>query len=112
GVRSAPGASRVSGWSSTIRTLSAMSLAGLSAAVSVPTRVTMDKDGRSALDAFLWGEVLLFGLLAATLALFVAYPGLRPSYGGDDARLVLQRSSCWPERAWPCWPEYGSRSRA
>jgi len=50
----------------------------------------MDKDGRSALDAFLWGEVLLFGLLAATLALFVAYPGLRPSYGGDEARLVLQ----------------------
>jgi signal transduction histidine kinase len=50
----------------------------------------MDNDGRSALDAFLWGEVLLFGLLGATLALFVAYPGLRPSYGGDDARLVLQ----------------------
>jgi signal transduction histidine kinase len=52
----------------------------------------MDKDGRSALDAFLWGEVLLFGLLGATLALFVAYPGLRPSYGGDEARLVLQTS--------------------
>jgi signal transduction histidine kinase len=52
----------------------------------------VDKDGRSALDAFLWGEVLLFGLLAATLALFVAYPGLRPSYGGDEARLVLQTS--------------------
>jgi signal transduction histidine kinase len=50
----------------------------------------MDKDGRSALDAFLWGEVLLFGLLGATLALFVAYPGLRPSYGGNEARLVLQ----------------------
>ena len=50
----------------------------------------MEKDGRSALDAFLWGEVLLFGLLGATLALFVAYPGLRPSYGGDEARLVLQ----------------------
>jgi hypothetical protein len=52
----------------------------------------MDKDGRSALDAFLWGEVLLFGLLGATLALFVAYPGLRPSYGVDEARLVLQTS--------------------
>jgi signal transduction histidine kinase len=50
----------------------------------------MDKDGRSALDAFLWGEVLLFGLLGATIALFVAHPGLRPSYGGDEARLVLQ----------------------
>jgi signal transduction histidine kinase len=52
----------------------------------------MDKDGRSALDAFLWGEVLLFGLLAAALALFVAYPGLRPLYGGDEARLVFQTS--------------------
>jgi signal transduction histidine kinase len=50
----------------------------------------MQKDGRSALDAFLWGEVLLFGLLGAALALFVAYPSLRPSYGGDEARLVLQ----------------------
>jgi signal transduction histidine kinase len=50
----------------------------------------MEKDGRSPLDAFLWGEVLLFGLLGATLALFVAYPTLRPSYGGDEARLVLQ----------------------
>jgi signal transduction histidine kinase len=50
----------------------------------------MDRDGRSALDAFLWGEVLLFWLLGAALALFVAYPGLRPSYGGDEARLVLQ----------------------
>jgi len=56
----------------------------------VPTRVTMEKDGRSALDAFLWGEVLLFGLLGAALALFVAYADLRPSYGGDEARLVLQ----------------------
>ena len=56
----------------------------------MPKRVTMEKDGRSALDAFLWGEVLLFGLLGAALALFVAHPSLRPSYGGDEARLVLQ----------------------
>ena len=56
----------------------------------MPTRVTMEKDDRSALDAFLWGEVLLFWLLGAALALFVAYPSLRPSYGGDEARLVLQ----------------------
>ena len=50
----------------------------------------MEKDGRSALDAFLWGEVLLFGLLGASLALFAAYASVRPSYGGDEARLVLQ----------------------
>jgi signal transduction histidine kinase len=50
----------------------------------------MEKDGRSAFDAFLWGEVLLFGLLGAGLALFAAYPGFRPAYGAPEARLVLQ----------------------
>ena len=50
----------------------------------------MEKDGRSAFDAFLWGEVLLFGLLGAALALFVAYPSFRPAYGVPEARLVLQ----------------------
>src|SRR2546423_4955815 len=50
----------------------------------------MEKDGRRGLDAFLWGEVLLFGLLGASLPLFAAYASLGPSYGGDEARLVLQ----------------------
>ena len=50
----------------------------------------MEKDGRSQFDAFLWGVVLLFGLLGAALALFVAYPSLRLAYGVAGARLVLQ----------------------
>ena len=49
----------------------------------------MEKDGRSPFEAWLWGEVLLIGLLGATLALFVAYPGLRPAYAVPEARLVL-----------------------
>jgi signal transduction histidine kinase len=50
----------------------------------------MEKDGRSPFDAFLWGQVLLFGLLGAALALFVAYPSLRLAYGVAGARLVFQ----------------------
>jgi signal transduction histidine kinase len=50
----------------------------------------MEKDGRSQFDAFLWGAVLLFGLLGAALALFVAYPSLRLAYGVAGARLVFQ----------------------
>ena len=43
----------------------------------------------NAYQSWLWGEVLLFGLLGATLALFVAYPTLRPSYDLPQVRLVL-----------------------
>jgi signal transduction histidine kinase len=50
----------------------------------------MRKDARSPFDAWLWGEVLLLGLLAAQLALFAAYPGLRPAYGVPAARLVFE----------------------
>src|ERR671929_1165094 len=39
--------------------------------------------------SWLWGEVLLFGLLGATLALFVAYPDLRPTFDLPQVRLVL-----------------------
>ena len=39
--------------------------------------------------SWLWGEVLLFGLLGATLALFVTYPDLRPTYELPQVRLVL-----------------------
>ena len=38
---------------------------------------------------WLWGEVLLIGLLGATLALFLAYPSLRDTYALPQARLVL-----------------------
>jgi signal transduction histidine kinase len=50
----------------------------------------MRHDGRDPFEALLWGEVLLFGLLGATLALFVAYPDLRPTYQLPQLRLVLQ----------------------
>ncbi len=40
-------------------------------------------------QAWLWGEVLLLGLLGAALALFVAYPTLRSTYELPQFRLVL-----------------------
>jgi signal transduction histidine kinase len=40
-------------------------------------------------QAWLWGEVLLIGLLGAALALFVAYPSLRSTYALPHVRLVL-----------------------
>ena len=39
--------------------------------------------------AWLWGEVLLIGLLGAALALFLARPGLRTSWELPQVRLVL-----------------------
>ena len=39
--------------------------------------------------SWLWGEVLLFGLLGASLALFVAYPSVRDAYELPQLRLVL-----------------------
>jgi signal transduction histidine kinase len=49
----------------------------------------MRRDDRDAYQAWLWGEVLLLGLLGAGLALFVAYPTLRDSYELPQLRLVL-----------------------
>jgi signal transduction histidine kinase len=49
----------------------------------------MRRDDRDAYHAWLWGEVLLLGLLGASLALFVAYPTLRDSYELPQLRLVL-----------------------
>jgi signal transduction histidine kinase len=44
---------------------------------------------RSQFQAWLWGEILLTGLLGAGLALFIAYPGLRTQYDEPQLRLVL-----------------------
>jgi signal transduction histidine kinase len=44
-------------------------------------------------QAWLWGEVLLIGLLGATLALFVAYPSLRSTYDLPQVRVVLDTSA-------------------
>jgi signal transduction histidine kinase len=46
-------------------------------------------DERDDYHAWLWGEVLLIGLLGAALALFVAYPSLRNVYSLPQVRLVL-----------------------
>ena len=56
----------------------------------LPTRGFM-RNARSAIayQAWLWGEVLLIGLLGAALALFVTYPSLRNTYELPQLRLVL-----------------------
>ena len=40
-------------------------------------------------EGFLWGQVLLFGLLGASLALFLTYPSLRNPYSLPELKLVL-----------------------
>jgi signal transduction histidine kinase len=45
---------------------------------------------RTDLQAWLWGEVVLSGLLAASLALFLAYPALRTQYDRPQVLLVLE----------------------
>src|SRR5437763_8106717 len=47
------------------------------------------RNEENAYQSWLWGEILLFGLLGATLALFVTYPHLRPTYDLPQVRLVL-----------------------
>jgi signal transduction histidine kinase len=47
------------------------------------------RNEENAYQSWLWGEVLLFGLLGATLALFSTYPGLRPTFELPQVRLVL-----------------------
>jgi signal transduction histidine kinase len=49
----------------------------------------MRRDDRDSFEAFLAGEVLLFGLLGAALALFLSHPELRHSYELPELRLVL-----------------------
>ena len=48
------------------------------------------KTRRTDLQAWLWGEVVLSGLLAAILALFLAYPSLRTQYDRPQLLLVLE----------------------
>jgi signal transduction histidine kinase len=49
----------------------------------------MRHDGRDTFEGFLWGEVLLFALLGAALALFLSYESLRQPYELPHLRLVL-----------------------
>ena len=45
---------------------------------------------RTKVQAWLWGEILLSGLLGASLALFVSHPVLRTQYDAPDLLLVLE----------------------
>jgi signal transduction histidine kinase len=47
------------------------------------------REREDAYQAWLWGEVLLLGLLGAALALFVTYPSLRDTFELPQLRLVL-----------------------
>jgi signal transduction histidine kinase len=49
----------------------------------------MRREEQDDYQTWLWGEVLLIGLLGAALALFVAYPSLRNTYSLPHVRLVL-----------------------
>ena len=49
----------------------------------------MRRESRDDYQAWLWGEVLLFGLLGAALALFVTYPSLRDTAELPQLRLFL-----------------------
>jgi signal transduction histidine kinase len=51
--------------------------------------VRQEDSTRDDYQAWLWGEVLLIGLLGAALALFVAHPSLRNTYQLPSARLVM-----------------------
>jgi signal transduction histidine kinase len=48
------------------------------------------KEKRNEYQAWLWGEILMAGLLGASLALFLAYPALQTSWELPSLRLVLQ----------------------
>jgi signal transduction histidine kinase len=52
------------------------------------------RDGRNEFQSWLWGEILLAGLLGASLALFLAYPALRTHWDLPELRLVLQTAQC------------------
>src|SRR3954447_11507121 len=52
----------------------------------------MRREERDAYSAWLWGELLLLGLLGAALALFVTYPSLRDAFELPQLRLVLDTS--------------------
>jgi signal transduction histidine kinase len=48
------------------------------------------RDQRTEQQSWLWGEILLAGLLGASLALFLAYPTIRTRFDLPELRLVLQ----------------------
>jgi signal transduction histidine kinase len=51
------------------------------------------KRQRTELQAWLWGEVVLSGLLAASLALLLTYPALRTQYDRPQVLLLLETTT-------------------
>src|SRR5436190_1445489 len=84
---SAASASRVRGWSSTTRTRAAIAFLIGSSPSADKTHM---KRQRTELQAWLWGEVVLAGLLAASLALLLTHPTLRAQYDRPELLLVLE----------------------
>jgi hypothetical protein len=52
--------------------------------------VNVRQDGRDDFQAWLWGEILLFGLLGSSLALFVTNHDLQTRFSLPQLGLVLQ----------------------
>jgi signal transduction histidine kinase len=52
------------------------------------------KDGKTDFQGWLLGEILLAGLLGASLALFLTHPVLQTQYDLPSLRLVLQTTMC------------------
>src|SRR5262249_1570000 len=69
---------------------SAIGLQLLSAGGPLPTRLSVQQDNRDVFQAFLWGQTLLFGLLGASLAFFLAHRSLQTHWMLPELRLVLQ----------------------
>jgi signal transduction histidine kinase len=64
-------------------------MGSLSATVLLPTRANV-RQQRTRFQAWLWGEILLAGLLGASLTLFVSHPVLRTQYDAAAPLLVLE----------------------
>jgi signal transduction histidine kinase len=50
----------------------------------------VQQDSRDDFQAFLWGQILLFGLLATSLAFFLAHRNLHTNWSLPELRLVIQ----------------------
>jgi signal transduction histidine kinase len=53
-------------------------------------RFVQRREGSNDYQSWLWSQILLAGLLGASLALFLSYPALRTRYDLPELRLVLQ----------------------
>jgi len=56
----------------------------------LPTRLNVQQDTKDVFQAFLWGQTLLFGLLGASLAFFLAHRNLQTHWSLPELKLVLQ----------------------